>query len=420
LLSDWDTFQHVWAFFLLSMPDVEYHHALNEGCYDFLNTAYNDDGYVRGTRCEFPADGPKCKYTALFDDRPMFDSLREVFLVWADASCRAHAFSTAVGQVLGIPEISAQLVEDVLVFANMTRRWATMVASPDVPQSFATRTWPAYVKCVQFLGFFLSVEEIVLVSSMANVNVAVFCQGGSLLRYATGSFDGDEPIVYIKLAASNAGRVRSHFERLILAGQVRAFATAVVLEAAALAKGAEEDARREAGGKKLAQKENNAAQAHGLKGPVTGTSSGAPSAPPPPPPPPFDDGVETGTRLRGKTSDSQASASRWVPKATTDTTDDEHAYTLRCLSRAEAVEFDPRVQLEMRLEELSRSVRKHPTVPADSDDLSEPTRQAFDDIWLYYCPASIVLSMVALGSTAGMMLAQLTAQGLTTKSWWRT
>jgi hypothetical protein len=109
--------------------------------------------------------------------------------------------------------------------------------------------------------------------------------------YAAGSFDGDGPIVCIKLAASNAGRVRSHFERLISAEQVVTFATVVVVEAAALAKGAEEDARRVAGGKKLAQKESNAAQAHGLKGPLPGTSSGVPSAPPPPPSLPFDHGL---------------------------------------------------------------------------------------------------------------------------------
>jgi hypothetical protein len=71
-------------------------------------------------------------------------------------------------------------------------------------------------------------------------------------------------------------------------------------------------------------------------------------------------------RLRGKTSDSHASASASVPNATTETTEDEYAYTLSCLPRAEAVVFDPRVQLETRLEELSDSVRRYPTGPADS------------------------------------------------------
>jgi hypothetical protein len=43
-----------------------------------------------------------------------------------------------------------------------------------------------------------------------------------------------------------------------------------VVEAAAHSKGADEDARHAAGGKKLAQKENNAAQAHGQIGAILG------------------------------------------------------------------------------------------------------------------------------------------------------
>jgi hypothetical protein len=147
----------------------------------------------------------------------MFDSLREVFLVGAHAGSRADAFSTVVGQVWGDTEIlSPQLLEEVSAFASLTTDWATLVASPDVPQAFATRAWPAYMKCVQLLAYFLSVEEIVLVSSMGHVNVAVFSQSGVLLRCAAGSFDGDGLIVCIKLklAANNQGRVHSHFERL--------------------------------------------------------------------------------------------------------------------------------------------------------------------------------------------------------------
>jgi hypothetical protein len=120
---------------LVSPEDLELFSAVNHGCYDFLNTAYNDDGYVRCTRCEFAPDGPTCKYTALFDDRPMFDSLREAFLVGGRASGRADAFSTAAAQVVGDTDIlTPQLLEEVSVFTRLTTDWATMVASRMSPK----------------------------------------------------------------------------------------------------------------------------------------------------------------------------------------------------------------------------------------------------------------------------------------------
>jgi hypothetical protein len=152
---------------------------------------------------------------------------------------------------------------------------------------------------------------------------------------------------------------------------------------------------------KLAQEEKNAAAAPGLPGPPSGappappdgcnpvfvssggidillgqtgckrTSSGAPSVPPPPPPLPFADGTEPGTegrrtRLRGKTGDSHGSAGAEIPNAKTEISDDQYANTLSCLPRAETVVFDPRAQVDARLEELSDTIRKHPTVLADS------------------------------------------------------
>jgi hypothetical protein len=83
--------------------------------------------------------------------------------------------------------------------------------------------------------------------------------------------------------------------------------------------------------------------------------------------------------LRGKSDGSQAGAGGELSKQTEARADEELSYALRCLPRAEAAKFDPRVQSGMRLEELSDHIRKHPTVPADSDDTSEPMRQAFDD-----------------------------------------
>jgi hypothetical protein len=113
----------------------------------------------------------------------MFDSLREAFLVGARTSGRADAFSTVVAQVVGDTDIlTPQFREEVTGFIVLTKRWATMVASPDVPEAFATRAWPAYVKGVQVAEYYLSVGEIVLVSAMARVHVAVFSRTRPLLR----------------------------------------------------------------------------------------------------------------------------------------------------------------------------------------------------------------------------------------------
>ena len=130
------------------------------------------------------------------------------------------------------------------------------------PQAFATRARPANLKRVQLPGYSLSVEEIVLVSSMAHVNVAVFSHSGPLLRYAAGFFDGDGPVVCTELPSNNnQGRVRSHFERLISAEQVGRFSRLVMLEAPF------DPGSLNTCGKKLAQKESNAVKAHGLEGP---------------------------------------------------------------------------------------------------------------------------------------------------------
>ena len=135
------------------------------------------------------------------------------------ASGRADAFATTVAQVVGDTDIlTPQFLEEVTGFTVLTTRWATMVASPDVPEAFATRAWPAYVKCVQLAEYYLSVEEIVLVSAMARVNVAVFSQIGPLLRYEAGFFDGDGPIVSIKFRKNNnRGRVPKSFRAFDLA-----------------------------------------------------------------------------------------------------------------------------------------------------------------------------------------------------------
>ena len=47
------------------------------GAWEGLKPAHGGDGFINGTRIRFPADGPRCRYEALFDARAAFDALRK-------------------------------------------------------------------------------------------------------------------------------------------------------------------------------------------------------------------------------------------------------------------------------------------------------------------------------------------------------
>ena len=56
----------------------------NQGYQAWLGPPGNEDGFVRGTRELAPGQCPRSKYEALFDNRPIFDAIREDFLKRAD------------------------------------------------------------------------------------------------------------------------------------------------------------------------------------------------------------------------------------------------------------------------------------------------------------------------------------------------
>ena len=67
----------------------------------FLQPADDEHGYIRGTRrIQFPLDGPKSMYDALFDSRPEFDALRQTFLVHEDPESRPERFCATLEQLL--------------------------------------------------------------------------------------------------------------------------------------------------------------------------------------------------------------------------------------------------------------------------------------------------------------------------------
>ena len=117
--------------------------AVEEG----LQSASTEDGYVRGLkRVRFPPDGPSCKYSALFDPRPIFDALREAFLVYGDANGRATSFLRHMAR-LGIHSRNYSFMAEL-------EAWTASTAPAEAPMNFGVRAWNAYLACVQHGTYF--------------------------------------------------------------------------------------------------------------------------------------------------------------------------------------------------------------------------------------------------------------------------
>ena len=78
----------------------------------------------------------------------------------------------------------------------------------------------AYIQCVKHTDYYFSVAELSVIAAGARRNVSILTSLNSELRYETGYYGGDGPLVILKLTGNNQRRVSSHFERLISAGCV--------------------------------------------------------------------------------------------------------------------------------------------------------------------------------------------------------
>jgi hypothetical protein len=87
------------------------------------------------------------------------------------------------------------------------------------PPDFGDRSWPAYLHCIQKNGYYFSVDELLVMSSQKEMNIAVFTEAEGKLTYEGGHFSGTEPLVCAKLNGG-VGRVRGHFERIVASSEV--------------------------------------------------------------------------------------------------------------------------------------------------------------------------------------------------------
>ena len=222
--------------FLHSSPDsVKQQCALfgQEGSFDFLEPAAQWSEFVHawlvaGTQEPFPANGPAHKYAALFHPDPAFDALRFSFMVEADAEMTLTAFRDRLETV--VSEIDALYLTDVLLAALVKFTHAAdafaQVGLLCMPEDFAERAWPAYLETVMDNSYYFSIEELIVMASVAGITLVVFKARGGLYSLG-GSFRagaGERETVFVKLDVRGRQRIRGHFERCFRTSQLERLA----------------------------------------------------------------------------------------------------------------------------------------------------------------------------------------------------
>ena len=348
-------------------------------------SAMTQDGFVRGfKRMPFPHDGPSCKYSALFDPRPIFDSLREAFLVYGDENLAATSFlhlMDAHGAQAGNHSFLADVKE-----------WMALASPVAAPENFGLRSWNAYLACIGKASYYFSVEELKVICMLASKRVLIFKETQGALTLAGESLRGQGPLITIKLKANNLQRVRTHFERIVPTSMLEQFGDA-------RQQNVQEDFLQEA--KSLHQAETSTARERSQELHVKNDAMQQEpmirdTAAPPPPPTPHEVPRQDMMPPHDRPQQDQTYSAR--PERTTLTEPgDKHVYTLpddrkeaaetndeslgqyivRCMPCAQSK--DPRAQLESALIELASELREHPTAPASIVDSKEPTNDVFQD-----------------------------------------
>ena len=183
-----------------------------DGKCEGLQPAHGSDGFIRGTRVAFPDDGPSCKYEALFDQRPVFDALREAFMTFTLGRSPQPFFNLARDSLVDKCH---------LPFLSCLAAWVECPTPLSEPQDFGTRCWEAYMDCISDDNFYLSIDELIAICLVESVNVAVFEEEGGVLKYAGGFFEAPGCVTCCKLRSNRLQRVRSHFERIITTMQLQ-------------------------------------------------------------------------------------------------------------------------------------------------------------------------------------------------------
>ena len=136
-----------------------------EWTYEGLMSAMSADGKVCGTRVAYPTDGPDCKYSALFDERPMFDNLRIAFLLHAGTESKPTTFLAC----LDIVDDDRSCHD----FAEAVRAWAAPSQMMAHPPDFGRRAWTAYLQAIRSTSYFFAGDELIAICMMHKVGCLV-------------------------------------------------------------------------------------------------------------------------------------------------------------------------------------------------------------------------------------------------------
>jgi hypothetical protein len=162
---------------LAQMSDEEHAHVVNENIAQYgswLCRPYNDDGYIRATRELAPAECPRTKYEALFDERPLFDGIRDDFLVLSGSDTQRVNVLRALKDIVQEHKLSNSCQRQAMNFTNALRE-AQSHRRDEFPD-FNLAAWDAYVDAIsgEFGQYYLSIEELLLVCRLQQTNIIVY------------------------------------------------------------------------------------------------------------------------------------------------------------------------------------------------------------------------------------------------------
>jgi hypothetical protein len=169
-------------------------------------------------------DKPSTKYEALFDPNPAFNDLRFAFLV----TVCPEGF-TDLQDIRNLDDLTEEQVEAVFDFCSEYLSSVHQAQlSADCPNNFLEKAWPVYVEMMWAVDvpFYLSCDELMLISELRRENLVIFSWSGSCAQYV-GSVLGHEgsPVTLVAVKTNALRRVRSHFERLTVCDHAAAAAS---------------------------------------------------------------------------------------------------------------------------------------------------------------------------------------------------
>ena len=168
----------------------------------------------------FPNSGPSCKYAALFDDSCCVDGLRIAFLTRCGPGFEVLSEQLAI-MLSKCPDGTMGLqYAEALVY--VFKLHDSSVGAMDPPEGFIEKSWPALARTMRDSDYYFSVQELVVMAALARVNVVVaksVQQGRFQIEACNVGCKG--PCAVVCLTNTFGARVRSHFERLWKAEEIK-------------------------------------------------------------------------------------------------------------------------------------------------------------------------------------------------------